>query len=103
VSDPLGMTPDQRMLSNVFAAFRGRGMWWPEDIDQAPEPIGEIAETLDDVQARLADPGGRVTLQDRPDYPDTPCPLPGHGWKWIPRGDGWECSDCRFDPPKEDA
>jgi hypothetical protein len=44
-----------------------------------------------------------VNLRDRPDYPDTPCPLPGHGWKWIPQGDGWECSDCRFDPPKEDA
>jgi hypothetical protein len=43
-----------------------------------------------------------VRLQDRPDYPDKPCPLPGHGWKWIPL-DGWECSDCRFDPPKEDA
>lgn len=38
------------------------------------------------------------TLQDRPDYPAQPCPLPGHGWKWIPCDSGWECSDCRFDP-----
>ncbi|GGN40463.1 Zn-finger protein [Actinoplanes campanulatus] len=43
-----------------------------------------------------------MTLQGRPDYPPKPCPLPRHGWKWIPREDGgWECSDCRFDPPKE--
>lgn len=58
-----------------------------------------IMGALDKILDRMPVPEPQ-TLQQRKDYPTSPCPVPGHGWKWIP-GDGvWDCSDCRFDPPK---
>jgi hypothetical protein len=72
VSDPLGLTPDQRTRSNMFAVFQRRELWWPPDVEQAierPEPaacgycraisghtpdcIGQLAETLHDLELRL--------------------------------------------------
>lgn len=32
-SDPLGLTPEQRLWSNVFGTVRGRPAWWPPNLD----------------------------------------------------------------------
>jgi hypothetical protein len=71
VSDPLGLTPEQRIRSNMFAAFQRRELWWPDDVTEAievphtacgycraisghtPDCIGQLAETLHDVQAQI--------------------------------------------------
>lgn len=68
--DPLGLTPQQRTESNIFAAFRRREIWWPPEVDtrvtaedgpclscdsdqHQPDCISLIARTLHELGLRL--------------------------------------------------
>ena len=48
-SDPLGLTPEQRMWSNVFASVRRRSIWWPPELDDRVID-GEWSELRQSVQ-----------------------------------------------------